>query len=214
MIDSMSETLIDADISAAKGCFEAAGLAFSYPDAALLAGLSFTIQPGLTLLRGGSGRGKRTLLRLIAGELIPHAGLVLHRADPLYWENPADPACNDTVARDWLAARRCRFARWQEKLAAQLIEGFGLAGHIDKPMYMLSTGSRRKVGLVAAAASEARLTLLDRPFSALDASSCHLLTQLLAGAAQSRSRAWVIADYELPSGLAGLPLAGVIDLGD
>jgi hypothetical protein len=40
--------------------------------------------------------------------------------------------------------------------------------------------------------------------------SIRFVTALLADAAQHSSRAWVIADYEAPSGLT---LAGMIDLG-
>lgn len=210
----MRESLIDRGISRPLACFEAANLAFSYPDVDLLRGLSFAIKPGLTLVRGGGGRGKRTLLRLIAGELKPKSGAVLYCPDTLSFESPADQASDDIIARDWLAARRHRFASWQVVIAAELIQGFGLTEHMTKPMYMLSTGSRRKVGWVVAAASMAELTLIDRPFAALDAKSCRLLAQLLAEAAASPNRAWVIADYELPAWLAGVPLSGVIDLGD
>ena len=211
MSESLSE---EGGKSAPLACFEVANLAFSYPDMPLFDGLSFAIKPGLTLLRGGSGRGKRTLLRLIAGELPPRTGVVLQRADTLCFESPADQASDAIVARDWLAARQHRFANWQADNAATLIAGFGLTEHLDKPMYMLSTGSRRKVGLVAAAASEAQLTLIDRPFAALDVGSCRLIAQWLSDAAASQNRAWVIADYELPAWLAGVSLAGVIDLGD
>lgn len=210
----MSKTLIDGSVSGPLVCFEAASLAFSYPDVNLLGGLSLAIQSGLTLVRGGEGRGKRVLLRLIAAELQPQAGVVLRRPDTLCFESPADQISDNTVARDWIAARRSRFSSWQAARETELIQGFGLTEHMDKPMYMLSTGSRRKVGLVAAAASEAQLTLIDRPFAALDASSCRVLAQLLTEAAASQSRAWVIADYELPAWLTGVPLSSVIDLGD
>jgi ABC-type transport system involved in cytochrome c biogenesis ATPase subunit len=210
----MTESLIDGGMSAPLLRFKADGLAFSYPDLEVLSGLSFAIRPGLTLVRGGGGRGKRTLLRLIAGELNAGAGVVLHRPETLCFESPADQASDAILTQDWLAARRHRFAHWQAAQEAALIEGFGLTEHLAKPMYMLSTGSRRKVGLVAAAASEAQLTLIDRPFAALDASSCRLLAQLLSDAAASQSRAWVIADYELPAWLGGVSLSGVIDLGD
>ncbi len=210
----MSNPLFDGGISGTRACFEAANLAFSYPDVNLLGGLSFSIKPGLTLVRGGGGRGKRVLLRLIAGELQPQAGVVLRRPDTLSFESPADPASDNVVAQDWLAARQSRFSNWHAAREAELIQGFGLTEHLDKPMYMLSTGSRRKVGLVASAASAAQLTLIDRPFAALDARSCRLLVQLLTEAAASQNRAWVIADYELPAWLTGVPLSGVIDLGD
>lgn len=192
--------------------FSADQLAFSHPGRPVLSGLSFTLQPGLALLRGGESRGKTSLLRLMAGSLRPSGGTVQRAAETVYFETPDDPAHDAVVARAWLDARRG--AGWQTDVEADLIERFGLAAHIDKPMFMLSTGSRRKVGLVAAGASGAALTLIDLPFAALDASSGRVLTALLTEAASSTDRAWVIADYTCPPSLAGLPLSAVIDLGD
>ena len=188
-------------------------IGFAYPGHALFAGLSFDLGSGLTLLRGGDGRGKTTLLRLLAGEIAPTAGQIERDAAPVFFELPADAAHDDVLVRDWLAARQQRFGGWRADIAADLIEDFGLAEHIDKPMYMLSTGSRRKAGLVAAAASQAALTLVDMPYAALDAPSSRLLSRLLADAAAQAKRAWVIADHERPAALAGLRLS-VIDLGD
>lgn len=209
---TMSTTPAGCGTAGASTLFEAKGLAFAYPHLDLLDDLSFSIDPGLTLVRGGDGRGKSTLLRLIAGALAPRSGVIHRRAETLCYECPADPANDADIARAWMGARRSRFPGWQADVEIGLIEGFGLAEHVDKPMYMLSTGTRRKVGLVTAAASGAQLTLIDNPFAALDARSCTLLIQLLTGAAASRSRAWVIADHELPSGLAGVSLSGLVDL--
>lgn len=192
----------------------ACDLDFAYPGHSLFAGLSFEIAPGLTLLRGGDGRGKTTLLRLIAGEIAPTAGRIERDAASLFFEAPADPAHDAVVVRDWLAARQQRFESWRTERAAELIEDFGLAEHLDKPMFMLSTGSRRKVGLVAAAASQAALTLVDMPCAALDAPSTRRLMRLLAEAAAQSTRGWVIADHEVPAGLAGLDGLTIVDLGD
>ena len=196
---------------------QAEGLGFAYPGHQVFAGLCFAIRPGLTLVRGGDGRGKTTLLRLLAGTLAPGAGAVHRQAAEVFHEQAADRAHDATVARDWLAALKPRHAAWDDRLAGELTAAFGLAAHVDKPLYMLSTGSRRKLGLVAAAASGAALTLLDTPYAALDAPSGRVLTRLLAEAAAGQRRAWVLADGELPAGLAGLPvlpLAGLVDLGD
>lgn len=192
---------------------QAHDLGFAHPGHTLFAGLSFDIAPGLSLVRGGDGRGKTTLLRLIAGEIAPSAGRIECDAAPVFFETPADPAHDDVIVSDWLAARQQRFGGWRADLAAELISGFGLAEHLAKPMFMLSTGSRRKAGLVAAAASCAPLTLVDMPYAALDAPSSRRLTRLLADAAAQATRAWVIADHERPDALAGLRLA-VVDLGD
>ncbi|MEF7614490.1 ATP-binding cassette domain-containing protein [Aquincola sp. MAHUQ-54] len=190
-------------------------LVFSHGGAPLLQGLSFTIGLGLTLVRGGDGRGKSTLLRLIAGSLQPAGGTLCRHAATLSFENPSDPAHDQAVAGAWLQARLAPFPHaLPPDEVRRLVDGFGLAEHIDKPLYMLSTGSRRKVGLVAAAASQAALTLLDTPFAALDGPSRERLARLLAEEAAGTSRAWIIADYEWPPGLAGVRCAGIVDLGD
>jgi len=90
------------------------------------------------------------------------------------------------------------------------IEGLSLAPHLDKPLFALPTGSRRKVLMAAALASQATVTLLDQPFMALDRPSIDYLLGVLAEAAQHPHRAWVVADYEAPMGVA---LARVIELG-
>ena len=78
-------------------------------------------------------------------------------------------------------------------------------------MYMLSTGSRRKVWLAAAFSAGATLTLLDDPFAALDRPSIAFTLAMLHKAATDPARAWLLADYQAPTGLS---LASVIDLPD
>lgn len=191
-------------------------IALARPDGRpLLQGLSFAIRPGLSVVRGGDGRGKSSLLRLIAGTTTPASGQIRRPARTIFHESPVEAAHDPVVARAWLAQHQARYAAgWLPGLEADLIAAFGLTEHIDKPLFMLSAGSRRKVGLVAAAASAAQLTLLDTPYAALDARSGRLLSELLAEAAADRERAWVIADYELPAALAEVPLAARIELGD
>ena len=94
--------------------------------------------------------------------------------------------------------------------------GLSLDEHQYKPLYMLSTGTKRKVWLAGAFACAAEVTFLDEPFSALDKPSIRFVTEQLAreaaeAARGDHKRAWVIADYAAPG---GLPLANLIDLGD
>jgi ABC-type Mn2+/Zn2+ transport system ATPase subunit len=106
---------------------------------------------------------------------------------------------------------RQKHFHFDEVLLQELIDSLSIAPHLDKPLYMLSTGSRRKVWLAAAFASGAPVTLLDEPFAALDSPSIASVKRLLALAAHQPARVYLIADYEAPT---GVPLAGVIDLGD
>jgi ABC-type multidrug transport system ATPase subunit len=214
-VDTLHHGLINSAAPAMTvTLLQAEGLCFAYPGNPLIEGASFAILPGLTLVRGGDGRGKTTLLRLLAGTLKPGAGVIHRHAVEVFFEQPADPMHDGAVAQDWLAALAPRFANWDEERACELMQAYGLQAHIHKPLYMLSTGSRRKLGLVAAAASGAALTLLDTPYAALDAPSGRVLTRSLIDAAAGRQRAWVLADGELHPGLAGVALAGLIDLGD
>ena len=180
-------------------------------------GLTFDLHPGLTVIRGGEGRGKTSLLRLLAGRLQPCTGR-LERSDALtvVWNDPADIPDEQQTARDWLHAQRHCFADWDDVQFDEAIAAFRLQEHLDKRLFMLSTGTRRKLALVVAWASGADLVLLDLPFAALDARSCEALLERFRRQ-MSLPAMWIVADYEWPEGLATDPpnaKFGVIDLGD
>lgn len=193
---------------------QARDLGHSYGGAPSLAGLNFSLHPGLSLVRGGDGSGKTTLLRLMAGSLQPGSGTLRRNVSTVFHADMREPALDTVIARAWLDAERVARPGWRPALEAALIDAFGLQGHMGKSLAMLSTGSRRKLGLLAAAASGAALTLIDQPFAALDAASCRVLAELLVDAADDPERVWVVADHEAPARLQGVRWAGVIDLGD
>lgn len=174
---------------------------------------SFTLRPGLNLVCGGEQRGKSSLLHLLAEQRTLLSGRLNKPPLSCWGEHALDPALDKTTAQDWLAAQQARYPTWQPALATTLSEAFSLAEHLSKPFYMLSAGSRRKVGLLAAAASGADLVLLDTPY-ALDLRSCRLLDELLSDAADSNTQIWVVADYARSAGLAGVEIAAMVDLGD
>jgi ABC-type transport system involved in cytochrome c biogenesis ATPase subunit len=184
------------------------------PGQPLFRGLALALGPGLCLVRGGEGRGKTTLLRLLAGLQPAATGRVRAQAGTPWLADASDPADDERRARDWLAARRATLTPWNDRRERTLIEAFALGEHLDKALFQLSTGTRRKLALTTAFAGGAPVTLLDMPFAALDAPSRGALGALLAEAAAHPSRAWVVADFERPESMAGLQLSAEIDLGD
>jgi ABC-type multidrug transport system ATPase subunit len=195
-------------------------LCFAYPDRTLFSDWSADIQPGVTVVRGGDGSGKSSLLRLLAGQLPPDAGeLQIHgvslREAPdayraqVFFTEPRTEAFEALTPVQYFAAQRLHYPAFDKQLLGQLVEGLALDEQMGKQLYMLSTGSKRKVFLAAAFASGAALTLLDMPFAALDKASIACVMDLLEDVSAHSERVWVLADYAAP---AGLRLAGVIDL--
>jgi ABC-type transport system involved in cytochrome c biogenesis ATPase subunit len=220
--DPTEQRLHGVETSTSGAVLQVDGLSFHHPGRKLFERWSASILPGVTLVRGGDGRGKTTLLRLLAGQLPAAAGQLQIRGlrlqdqaqayrNQLFWVEPRSEAFDHMTAVEYFESQRGRYPGFDAALLARLVQGLGLQEQINKPLYMLSTGSKRKVWLAAAFASGAALTLLDLPFAALDKASIAFVLALLQQAAQHPERAWVLADYEAP---AGLRLAGLMDLGD
>ncbi|MDO8768101.1 MAG: ATP-binding cassette domain-containing protein [Burkholderiaceae bacterium] len=197
------------------------GLRLHFPQRELFADWSTHIPPGLTLVQGAESSGKTTLLRILAGDLAVNAGelrilgISLHDQPAAYkqhvfWVEPRSTAFDQLTPHDYFASVQRMYPRFDPLLLTELTQGLSLSVHLNKALYMLSAGSKRKVWLAAAFASGATVTLLDQPFAALDKASIGCVMALLARAAAHHERAWVMADYEAPGDLL---LAEVIDLG-
>lgn len=196
------------------------GLSFGYPHCAVFDNFHATLSPGLTLVLGDESCGKTTLLRLLAGQVEPQAGrLVLAglngQTDPdayrarVFWADPRSEVLNDLTPSDWFARLPQQHGAWDAAALQAHITGFLLQPHLDKPLYALSAGSRRKVLMVGALASGAPLTLIDEPVAGLDKPSVAYLAKALAHHATQPGRMVVVAHYEA---LAGVPWDQVVDL--
>ncbi len=216
----MQTALAAAGTHRAAPVLQLSGVTYHLPGRALCERWSLDLAAGLTLVRGGDGSGKTTLLALLAGAVPPAEGELILVGVPLSSAHEAycrqvfrvEPRADQHEAmpvRQIFSAAQAQYPSFSATDLAELVVGFSLQEHLDKTLYMLSTGSKRKVMLAAALASGAALTLIDEPFAALDRPSIKFLHEVLIDAAQHPSRAFVIADYEAP---AGIPLTACIDL--
>lgn len=137
-------------------------LVFGYGDAPLLNGVSLTVEDGeCVMVTGGSGTGKTTLMRLIAGLLTPAGGSV-ERPDRL-----AAVFQEDRLFRGISALKNAALVGRAENAEALFREA-GMTEYASLPAEKLSGGTRRRVAILRALNSPADALLLDEPFTGLD----------------------------------------------
>ncbi len=161
----------------------------------LFSGLDETLAPGQMLwLRGGNGRGKTSLLRLVAGLAAPERGQILWGDAPtrrnadfaarLVYVAHANALKDDLTAAESLAFLARVHGRLHDEQAPALraaLARLGLAGRERTPTRALSQGLRRRVALARLALETAPgLWVLDEPFDALDVAGTATLHALLA----------------------------------
>ena len=146
----------------------------------LFSGLTETLAPGQMLwLRGGNGRGKTSLLRLVAGLAAPERGQILWGDAPtrrnadfagrLVYIAHANALKDDLTATESLAFLARVHARDADAPALRAaLARLGLAGRERTPTRALSQGLKRRVAL-------ARLALETSPgLWVLDLSLIHI----------------------------------------
>src|SRR5215210_3349799 len=128
-------------------------------------------------LVGGSGCGKTTLLRLIAGLDRPSGGAILLDGERLSEPHPAvgivfqEPRLLPwlTVADNVGFGLNDRPAAECRARVAYALEKVGLGEHAGRWPRELSGGQQQRVAIARAFVTQPKVLLLDEPFSALDA---------------------------------------------
>jgi NitT/TauT family transport system ATP-binding protein len=144
-----------------------------------LAGIDLDFPEGqLTSLLGPSGCGKTTLLKIIAGLLPATAGTVEVDGRPVTGPGPERAfVFQDFALMPWATVMRnvafgleLRGVPREERnaIASRYIQAVGLKGFENAYPHALSGGMRQRVGLARALAVDAKVLLMDEPFSAVD----------------------------------------------
>ncbi|GMA49938.1 hypothetical protein GCM10025857_12950 [Alicyclobacillus contaminans] len=97
---------------------------------------------------------------------------------------------------------------------AQLIERFGLSGHLGEKPYQLSGGLAQRVAMARAVAARPRLLLLDEPLSALDWPTRRQLQDVLVALHRDLHIPVVLVTHQLAEAQRMAHRIGVLDEGE
>ena len=163
------------------------GLNFDYVDKVLLSDISFRVGAGRALhLQGANGTGKTTLIKLLAGILVPSQGKIYFKDCDIYQDlefyrrNIAYLGHKNGISRLLSVRENFKYLlQYTSKNYAELLVAFGLDGHKDTLCAVLSAGQLRKLPLVRVMLSGACLWLLDEPLVALDQAARDVFIDIL-----------------------------------
>ena len=143
------------------------------------------------LVQGSNGSGKTSLLRSIAGLLELEEGYISWQGIPTAKERQSYSAEIVWMAHrvgfkgDLTLVENLRFEAGLHSASLDdlgtVLECLGLSGLTELPLRSLSAGQQRRVALARMLISDARLWLMDEPFSNLDANGQSLVVDLIAG---------------------------------
>ncbi|MDT5410668.1 MAG: transport system ATP-binding/permease protein [Mycobacterium sp.] len=168
------------------GGLEVNGVHYRIDGKELLDGISLTARPGtLTAIIGGSGAGKTTLSRLIAGYTRPSSGTVTFEGHDIHAEYATMRSRIGMVPQDDVVHRQLTVNQAlgyaaelrlppdtskeeRAQVVAQVLEELDLTKHADTRVDKLSGGQRKRASVALELLTQPSLLLLDEPTSGLD----------------------------------------------
>jgi ABC transport system ATP-binding/permease protein len=169
-----------------SGGLEVNAVQFKIDGKQLLDNISLTARPGtLTAIIGGSGAGKTTLSRLIAGYTRPSGGNVTFEGHDIHAEYATMRSRIGMVPQDDVVHRQLTVNQAlgyaaelrlppdtskaeRAEIVAQVLEELDLTKHADTRVDKLSGGQRKRASVALELLTQPSLLLLDEPTSGLD----------------------------------------------
>ena len=189
LVFSGGELVRRAEAATRTGGLEVRDVGFGVgggPGKALLQNITMTARPGtVTAIIGGSGAGKTTLSRLIAGYATPTSGSVTFEGHDIHTQYaslrtrigmvPQD----DVVHRQLTVNQALGYAAElrlppdtskadRDQVVAEVLDELGLTQHADTRVDQLSGGQRKRASVALELLTGPSLLILDEPTSGLD----------------------------------------------
>ena len=171
----------------------------------VLDGVNLTVRPGrVTAVLGPNAAGKTTLIKSVLGLTRPDSGTVLFDGVPIdeAGEYRARIGYMPQIARfpenltgtDLFAMMRD--LRRAPACDMELVDALGLRDQLDKPLRVLSGGTRQKVNVALAFLFAPDLLVLDEPTAGLDPVASRIVKDKV-NAERSRGRTFILTSHVL-----------------
>lgn len=158
-------------------------------DRVLFDNLNLALQPGqILLVEGHNGSGKTSLLRILTGLSLAESGEVLWLGQPIsqvgadYYEQVNYIGHHDGIKRDLTCLENLRLVQAMGKPLPidldDVLERVNLFRFGENYVSTLSAGQKRRLALARLIVTEARLWIMDEPFTSLDKASMRMFQNL------------------------------------
>lgn len=142
----------------------------TYGENRVIDDFSYDFEPGIYALLGESGKGKTTLLSILAGIVKPDSGCIDDRREPVYMVFQENRLVEELTA---IANIKLINPKLKKEDMIHALNCVGVKNEDKKdifsiPVSQFSGGMKRRVCLVSVVESSGNLLLLDEPFSGLD----------------------------------------------
>jgi phospholipid/cholesterol/gamma-HCH transport system ATP-binding protein len=199
---------------------ETRGLCVRFDERPVLTDLDVAVRPReIVFVMGGSGCGKTTLLKALAGLLRPDAGEVLFEGRPLEPEGgPVRDALRAATGMVFQGAALLSSMSLAENVALPMrarhdglppavvreavrmkLAQVGLLHALDLQPSQLSGGMRKRAGIARALALDPRLLLLDEPTGGLDPITSAEIDALIGRLREELGATVVVVSHDLAS---------------
>ncbi len=164
-------------------------ICFSYAENILFNQLNIKIEKGdFVVLKGESGKGKSTLLKMIQGYVIPDSGSVIVDGQSVSLKNITDirkkliwiPQNTNLPVNSALELIELLGIHINKSLVIKNIQSLGLeANFLSKAFSKISGGQKQRIIIAIGLSIPRPILLLDEPTSALDEEAISKLIQVL-----------------------------------
>ncbi len=150
---------------------------FSYDDRVILSDFNLTVNDGQCVcIKGPSGRGKTTVLRLLLGLIEPLSGEISGNVNPSVVFQEDRLLSGFSLKTNVLLPP---LTEEQQKKALELLKESGLGNVVNKKIRHLSGGMKRRAAIVRAVAFGGDLLILDEPFNGIDHENKQIMAEMI-----------------------------------